>query len=313
MWCRRTSHDVVPIAPDAEPDPSVISEPDAATSDRAERAPLRDRGSGESKPPSDNWFYAALGVAAGLAIALVVWAIWPDPPRQLTRADVDVAVAEALAAQTPVPEPGPLAFEAIEPSLVVVRAVRDGENVDAGSGANIGGGVVVNERGQILTANHVVDGADSIELTFADGQTGTARLDGNSPALDIAVLSPLEDITDLQPAVLGNSRALRVGDPIYTVGNPLGLTSTISAGVVSGLGRSIPFPGETDLVLQDLIQFDAAVNHGSSGGPLLNGDGQVVGIVTSLADPAGQGFFIGIGFAVPIDVAAAGTTAAPDQ
>jgi putative serine protease PepD len=112
---------------------------------------------------------------------------------------------------------------------------------------------------------------------------------------------------------LGNPRTLQVGDPIYAIGNPLGLTGSISAGIISGLNRDIPFPGEEGLVFENLIQFDAAVNQGSSGGPLLNAQGHVVGIVTALADPAGQGFFIGIGFAVPIDRAASGAADGPSQ
>lgn len=286
---------------------------------------------GESPPtrkasgPGDSGFYLALFLVFCAAVAIFVWAIWPEPQPTLTQADVDAAIAQALAEQVPVAiEPGPVAYEQIAPSLVVVRAIRDGRPADTGSaptatvpaprsGSNLGGGVVVNEQGQVLTANHVVADADSIELVFADGTTTTARIDGNNMALDIAVLSPLGQAGELVPAVLGNSRTLQVGDPIYTVGNPLGLTGTLSGGVISGLDRSIPFPGETDLVLHDLIQFDAAVNQGSSGGPLVNRDGQVIGIITSLADPAGQGFFIGIGFAVPIDVAAAGVAAGPAQ
>lgn len=272
---------------------------------------------------SDSWFYLALGLVFCAAILIFVWAIWPEEQPTLTQADVDAAIDQALAEQAPVRDPGTVAYDQIAPSLIVVRAIRDGRSTDSasaevttprpGSGSNLGGGVVVNEQGQILTANHVIADADSIELVFADGTTTTGRIDGNNVALDIAVVSPVGQAGEIVPAVLGNSQTVQVGDRVYAVGNPLGLTGTLSSGVISGLDRNIPFPGETDLVLEDLIQFDAAVNQGSSGGPLLNSDGQVIGIVTSLADPAGQGFFIGIGFAVPIDVAAAGVAAGPAQ
>jgi S1-C subfamily serine protease len=122
------------------------------------------------------------------------------------------------------------------------------------------------------------------------------------PENDIAVLQPGQLPKLLVPAMLGNPNALRVGDEAYVVGNPLGLYGSLSAGVISGLKRSFT-PSGRGQRLENLIQFDAAVNPGSSGGPLLNRYGQVVGIVTALANPSGQDAFSGIGFAVPIDVA----------
>ncbi|MGZ4806150.1 MAG: S1C family serine protease, partial [Ilumatobacteraceae bacterium] len=175
---------------------------------------------------------------------------------------------------------------------------------DASSGA----GVVINAQGQILTARHVVDGAESIEVTFADGTQSSATIASQQASNDIAVLSPAQPPSVIVPAVLGGR--LQIGDDVYATGHPLGLVDSLSAGVVSGLNRTVPISGGQTLT--GLIQFDAAVNPGSSGGPLLNSAGQVVGIVTALANPADQTFFVGIGFAIPI-ATAGGAAGAPQQ
>ena len=143
--------------------------------------------------------------------------------------------------------------------------------------------------------------AGTIEVVFADGTTSTATIVTGEPTRDIAVLEADRSAGAIVPAVLANSRTAEIGDPIFAVGNPLGLTGSLSAGVISGLDRDIPADG--DVLLSDLIQFDAAVNQGSSGGPLLDQHGSMIGIVTALADPSSTGYFIGIGFAVPIDLA----------
>jgi S1-C subfamily serine protease len=139
-------------------------------------------------------------------------------------------------------------------------------------------------------------------VTFADGTKSTAEIVGEQAEDDIAVLQAREYPAVLVPAVLGNPGAVRIGDEAFVVGNPFGLSSSMSAGVISGVGRSIRLPG-TDQMLGGLIQFDAAVNPGNSGGPLLNRDGQVIGIVAALLNPTDERVFIGIGLAVPIDVA----------
>src|SRR5207247_7930347 len=122
------------------------------------------------------------------------------------------------------------------------------------------------------------------------------------PEHDIAVLRADSPPAKLVPATLGNPNAERVGDEAFVVGNPFGLYSSMSAGVISGFGRSFQ-PVGSNYKLQDLIQIDAAVNPGNSGGPLLNRYGEVIGIVTGIANPTEQEVFIGIGFAVPINVA----------
>ena len=152
-----------------------------------------------------------------------------------------------------------------------------------------------------MTALHVVSGATSITVTFADGTSSQAIVSETHPELDLAVLQPATLPASVQPATLGNPSALRVGSEAYAVGSPFGLADSMSAGVVSALGRSFTLPdGRT---LTGLIQIDAAVNPGNSGGPLITRDGQVVGIVDALVHPTGQDVFVGVGLAVPIDVA----------
>ena len=174
--------------------------------------------------------------------------------------------------------------------------------VPAPDTGGLGSGVVVNATGSILTALHVVDGASAIRVTFFDGTTVSATVASTEPAKDIAVLQPASVPANVQPATLGNPHALQVGDEAYVVGNPFGLYGSISAGVVSGLDRSMVVEA-AGATLDGLIQVDAAVNPGASGGPLLNRNGQVVGIVTALLNPTRQDVFVGIGLAVPIDVA----------
>jgi S1-C subfamily serine protease len=188
------------------------------------------------------------------------------------------------------PAIAPKVFRTIQPSLVLIHATTP-------AGDALGSGVVVTKQGEVMTADHVVEGATSVEVTFADGTTSPAQVTTSSPDRDTAILAPAQLPSVVVPAVLGGG--VHVGDDTYSVGNPLGLADSMTAGIVSGLDRSIPREdGSGDLT--GLIQFDAAVNPGSSGAPLLNRQGQVVGIVTALANPSGQRFFVGIGFAVPI-------------
>src|SRR4029077_15356935 len=144
--------------------------------------------------------------------------------------------------------------------------------------------------------------ASSIKLTFADGTTARASVASKQPEIDIAVLQPESLPKNLVPATLGNPAAMHIGSEAYVVGNPFGLYGSLSAGVVSGLDRTFQLPN-SDTVIKGLIQVDAAVNPGTSGGPLVDRDGRVVAIVTALINPTKQDVFIGISLAVPIDVA----------
>lgn len=214
---------------------------------------------------------------------------------------VDAGIADAAGA----PAPSQAVYKAIAPSMVYIAVQRGGTaSEDTSSGA----GVVVDAQGRVLTARHVVHGADAIQVTFSDGTQTTATIASEDAATDIAVLTPGQLPGTIVPAVLGGG--VQVGDDVYAVGHPLGLVNSFTGGVVSGLNRSIPVADGAPLT--GLIQFDAAVNPGNSGGPLLNRAGQVVGIVTALANPADQTFFVGIGFAVPI-ATAGGEAGAPQQ
>jgi S1-C subfamily serine protease len=139
-----------------------------------------------------------------------------------------------------------------------------------------------------------------VQVVFADGTRTTAEITATQPENDIAVLLPSQVPDNLVPATL--SGAARIGEEAFAVGNPFGLYGSMSAGVISGFNRTFKIP-DTGQELQGLIQFDAAVNPGNSGGPLVNRDGQVVGIVTAFLNPTKQNVFIGIGFAVPISTA----------
>lgn len=242
---------------------------------------------------------------AGLSGTLLVRDLRARPP--LTQAEIDKAagkvVDKALADAARAPSDASTAYATVAPSIVIIQTTgADGDEHANG----LGTGVVVSQDGRILTANHVVSGGGSITVTFADGTRSPARITSAEPEQDIAVLAADQLPQVVVPAVLGGG--VRVGDAVYAVGNPLGLTSSLSAGVVSATGRTIEAEG---LTLAGLIQFDAAVNPGNSGGPLLNSAGQVVGIVTALANPSKQPFFVGIGFAVPIDQAGGALGAAP--
>lgn len=241
------------------------------------------------------------GVLATL-VALILHDVLTSDPPQLTQRDVNDAIVRAMASATPRPPFSVGAFHAVAPALVLIQAERPGQNSDGEQRPGLGSGVVVNDQGLILTSLHVVEAAEEIRLTFADGTEAYAWVIAEQPENDIAVLQPSQLPGVLAPAPLGNPNALRVGDEAFVVGNPLGLYGSLSAGVISGLKRSFTPPGRGRR-MENLIQFDAAVNPGSSGGPLLNRYGQVVGIVTGLANPSGQEAFSGIGFAVPIDIA----------
>jgi S1-C subfamily serine protease len=171
--------------------------------------------------------------------------------------------------------------------------------------------VIIDDQGDILTSLHVVANSNAIQVTFADGTQSSAIIVTEQPENDIAVLRATTPPAKIVPAILGDPNAMRVGDEAYAVGNPFGLYGTLTAGVISGFNRSFKTPN-TGQRIKGLIQMDAAVNPGNSGGPLVNRDGQVVGIVVGILNPTDQDVFIGIGFAVPIQVAGGALGSPPD-
>ncbi len=221
-------------------------------------------------------------------------------PIPLNQNEIDESISQAMASATPAPAYSAQVYQAILPSLVIIQTQR--ENAEEDQRFGVGGGVVINDSGDILTALHVVDDAAEIEILFVDGTQVTAEIISAEPKNDIAVLHPNRPPELIVPAILGNPGAMRIGDEAYAVGNPFGLAASMSAGVISGFDRSFSIEN-SDQRLEGLIQFDTAVNPGNSGGPLLNRQGQVIGIVTALANPSEQDFFVGIGFAVPIGTA----------
>jgi S1-C subfamily serine protease len=251
--------------------------------------------------------FFASGVAAALVALLLYQALVPAP-HQMTPSEVNDSVAQALASATPAPAFSAGVYQAIQPSLVLVEAQTRGANGQ--DERDLGTGVIINDQGDILTCLHVVTQSVAIQVTFADGGQSPAQITAQQPDQDIAVLRAQQPPKQIVAATLGNPNAARVGDEAFVVGNPFGLYSSMSAGVISGFGRSFQ-PVGSGAKLQDLIHIDAAVNPGNSGGPLLNRNGEVIGIVTGLVNPTAQNFFVGVGFAVPITTAGGAAGAPP--
>ena len=232
-------------------------------------------------------------LAAGLAAVVILLAVIAVLAARLS----GVAPGASAHAATPSPTPTSAAsltvpgiYQRVAPSVVIVRTSH-----------GLGTGVIVADDGTILTANHVIASGGTITVTFADGTTANATVAAAEPKLDIAALTPARLPQVVVSATLGGGAG--VGASVVAVGNPLGLTDSVSAGVVSGLDRTADTSNGR---FSGLIQFDASVNPGSSGGPLLDAHGLVIGIVVSLAAPDGRDAFAGIGFAVPIGAALGG-------
>ncbi|WP_280152537.1 trypsin-like peptidase domain-containing protein [Piscinibacter sp. XHJ-5] len=246
----------------------------------------------------------ALLLAGGVAGRALI-----APPIQLTQKDIDAAVRHSLEKE-PLPSAYAKAHAAVRPSVVRVVGLDDENEEPPKPGddprqhtRSTGTGVVIVDNGTILTNLHVVVGSKRIKVTFADGHESDASMVGAQPENDLAVLRAKSIPDDLVAATMRGTGDLMPGDEVIAIGFPFGIGPSTSAGVISGLKRSFRAPeGER---LTNLIQFDAAANPGNSGGPLITMDGAVVGIVTAILNPGEQGTFIGIGFAVPIENAAA--------
>src|SRR5215213_10054754 len=252
-----------------------------------------------------------LVLAGALAAALfaVLHASTTPAGRELTQRDIDAAVLRTLETK-PLPSRGAEAYELIKHGGVRVRGLGDDGEADKDDERSVGTGVVIVDDGTILTNLHVVAGAKRIGVIFADGHESEATIIGSRAEHDLAVIRAKSIPDDLAAATLRSTADLRLGDEVVAVGFPFGIGPSVSSGVISGLRREYQSP-EGKRLLTNLIQFDAAANPGSSGGPLLTTDGEVVGIVTGILNPAREPVFIGIGFAVPIENAAAAAGLSP--
>ena len=242
-------------------------------------------------------------VATVIAAALVFGhAALNRAPRPLTQDDIDAAVLHTLDTAQ-IPSHAAKAYEAVRRSVVRVHGTGYAKEQAGRAMEGIGSGVVIVDSGIILTNLHVIAGAERIQVEFEDGFETDATVIGTRPEHDLAVLKANRIPDDLPAATLRSTGDLAVGDEVIAVGFPFGIGPSVSAGVVSGLRRD--YRSRKGEALTNLIQFDAAVNPGNSGGPLVTVDGEVVGIVTAILNPTEQHVFIGIGFAVPIENAAA--------
>jgi S1-C subfamily serine protease len=175
-----------------------------------------------------------------------------------------------------------------------------GEPESEGGGTATGSGFVIDTKGHLLTNNHVVEGADRIQVKLGDSETAyEAKVVGADPATDLALLDVEAPADQLHPLALGRSAEMEVGDPVVAIGNPFGLDRTVTSGIVSAVQRQIEAPNGFSIT--NVIQTDAAINPGNSGGPLINAGGEVIGINSQIATGGGGGGNVGIGFAIPID------------
>jgi S1-C subfamily serine protease len=236
-----------------------------------------------------------VGGLIGLGLAVAYFAVYPQGGR-FDVADIEQIAQEQIASVTPEPPRGPQVYALLQPA--VVQITRAGAPTSSGTPRSVGSGFVVDESGLILTSNHVVASTEVVTVQFFDGSTGLGRVTDREPERDLALIE-VEGLPEgVVAAVLGG--VARPGDEVFAIGSPFALEGSISRGIVSALGRSF-FVEETGQQLTNMIQFDAAVNHGNSGGPLVDDQGRVVGVVTGLANPTGDEVFIGLGFAVPLD------------
>jgi S1-C subfamily serine protease len=267
--------------------------------------------------PKKRWWTlrkAALGAGAAVLLLIGIFLIG-SRPAPLTEEQVAAIVQHALDTRPPAPSPTE-AYEKIRNSVVAVRGMADdGEEGTKGmetgkADVQRGTGVIIVDSGLILTNLHVVYGARRVHVTFADGLDAEAEVVGTRPEHDLAVLQAKSLPDDIMPATMRSTDGLQPGDAVVAIGFPFGIGPSVSSGVISGLKRDYVSP-EGKRLLTNLIQFDAAVNPGNSGGPLVTLDGEVIGIVTGLLNPTEQRVFVGIGFAVPIENAASAAGLSP--
>ncbi|MEM7347198.1 MAG: trypsin-like peptidase domain-containing protein [Chloroflexota bacterium] len=218
----------------------------------------------------------------------------PLPPEIVAEADAE----ELLLINT---------YERVNPAVVNILITVEGEETTVAGlfpAQGQGSGFVVDSDGHIVTNNHVINDADKVEVTFFDGTTIEAEVVGTDPDSDIAVVKIDADAGSLRPITWGDSDTIRVGQRAIAIGNPFGLNGTLTTGIISALGRSLP-AGAGAFRIPEIIQTDAAINPGNSGGPLLNSQGEVIGVNTAIVprqSGLGERSFLGVGFAVPANL-----------
>ena len=193
-------------------------------------------------------------------------------------------------------------YQQLQPAVVEITSTQQGRSPFAPSGTAAGSGIVIDTQGTILTNYHVVAGATNLEVTFSDDTTASASVVGTDPGNDLAIIHVDVSGQKLTAAPLGDSDAIQVGDPVLAIGEPFELEGTLTQGIVSATGRTFS-GGQGTRPIRNMIQTDAAVNPGNSGGPLIDCRGEVIGINTALENPTGEDVNVGIAFAVPINTA----------
>jgi S1-C subfamily serine protease len=278
-------------------DPQPLPEPHTARVAEPAKSTWRSRYKRHEKPIL---FLSGAALVAALVATHAAMTAQSLPP--LTQDDIDQAVLRTLETK-PLPSPAVKAYQAVRSSIVRVRAIGDGLEFDEYAHRATGSGVVIIDRGVILTSLHVVAGSSRVRVQFEDGLEADASVVSTQPEMDLAILQAKQVPDDLKAATLRSAKSLIEGEHVTAVGFPFGIGPSVSHGVISGLKREYRAP-EGNQVLSNLIQFDAAANPGSSGGPLVNAAGEVIGIVTAILATSEKGGFSGIAFAVPIEMAA---------
>ncbi len=283
--------------------PGSDQSPEKQAADKPAKAPWRTRFAQAviHAPHNPHFLWGMIGLLLATSIAALVLAL-RQTGAPLTQERLDAAVMHTLESNL-LPSPAAKAFETIIPSVVQVISYVIDPKTKQEKQYGVGTGVVIVDKGIILTNFHVVHGADRIKLVFYDGLEAGASITGVKAEDDLAVLQAQKIPDDLVAATMRSTADLRTGDQVMAVGYPFGIGPSASAGIVSGLKRTFRSP-EGKQEMSNLIQFDAAANPGNSGGPLVTMDGEVVGIVTAIYNPNEQRSFVGIGFAVPIENAA---------
>lgn len=274
-------------------------EPVAGVAEAPAAPPRRWRTTAARWAASPRVMWSALALLAAL-LAASAWQGGANGPKALTQKDIDAAVLRTLTTQS-LPSRSARAAEKIRPAVVRVMSYgkdKKGEEQEMG----VGTGVVIVDKGIILTNLHVVQHAQTIKLVFADGTESGASITGVQAHNDLAVLQAHTIPDDLIAATMRSTGDLLPGDEVVAVGFPFGIGPSTSSGVISGFDRAFKSP-EGEQEIGNLIQFDAAANPGNSGGPLVTMEGEVVGIVTGILNPTSHRTFLGIGFAVPIESA----------